>query len=127
MHREALRTATSLLCKEMMRPVQSTGLGMHESEEVEARLQPLARLERVWGKSGASANGSVSQLGATGSGIIGGTAVSTSGEERERRLFTEALQDGYVLCQWVFFPLGYGDKILIVLFSSLSINKFSLD
>ena len=99
MHREALRSATSLLCKEMMRPVQSTGLGIHESEEVEARLQPLARLERVWGKSGASANGSVTQLGTTGSGIIGGTAVSTSGEERERRLFAEALRDGYVLCQ----------------------------
>lgn len=98
MHREALRAATSMLCKEMMRPVQSTGLGIHESEEVESRLQPLARLERVWGKSGASANGSVTQLGATGSGIIG-TALSTSGEERERRLFTEALRDGYVLCQ----------------------------
>lgn len=81
-----------------MRPAQSTGLGIHESEEVEARLQPLARLERVWGKSGASANGSVTQLGATGSGITG-TALSTSGEERERRLFTEALRDGYVLCQ----------------------------
>lgn len=78
-----------------MRPVQSTGLGIHESEEVEARLQPLARLERVWGKSGASVNGSVTQLGATGSG----TAISASGEERERRLFTEALRDGYVLCQ----------------------------
>jgi hypothetical protein len=99
MLREALRTATSLLCKEMMRPVQSTGLGIHESEEVEARLQPLARLERVWGKSGASANETVSQLGATGSGMIGRTAVSTSGEERERRLFTEALRDGYVLYQ----------------------------
>ena len=99
MHREALRAATSLLCKEMMRPPQSTGLSIHESEEVEERLQPLARLERVWGKSGASANGSVTQLGATGSGIIGGTAISMSGEERERRLFTEALRDGYVLCQ----------------------------
>ena len=88
-----------------MRPAQSTGLGIHESEEVEARLQPLARLERVWAKSGASANGSVTQLGATGSGII-----STSGEERERRLFTEALRDGYVLCQSVFFLLVTATK-----------------
>ncbi len=82
-----------------MRPAQSTGLGVRESEEVEVRMQPLARLERVWGKSGAFANGSVTQSGATGSGIIGGTAVSASGEEKERRLFSEALRDGYVLCQ----------------------------
>jgi len=99
MHREAVRAATSLLCKEMLRPGQSTGLGIRESEEVEVRMRALARLERVWGKSGASANGSVTHLGATGSGIVGGTAVSTSGEERERRLFSEALRDGYVLCQ----------------------------
>jgi hypothetical protein len=94
MHREAVRAATSFLCKELLRPGQSTGLGIRESEEVEVRMRALARLERVWGKSGASANGSVTQLGATGSGIV-----STSGEERERRLFSEALRDGYVLCQ----------------------------
>lgn len=94
-----MRVATSLLCKEMLRPGQSTGLRIRESEEVEVRMRALARLERVWGKSGASANGSVTKLGATESGIVGGTAVSTSGEERERRLFSEALRDGYVLCQ----------------------------
>jgi hypothetical protein len=93
-HREAVRAATSLLCKELLRPGQSTGLGIRESEEVEVRMRALARLERVWGKSGTSANGSVTQLSATGSGIV-----STSGEERERRLFSEALRDGYVLCQ----------------------------
>ena len=98
-YREAVRAATSLLCKEMLRPGQSTGLRIRESEEVEVRMRALARLERVWGKSGASANGSVTKLGATESGIVGGTAVSTSGEERERRLFSEALRDGYVLCQ----------------------------
>jgi hypothetical protein len=98
-HREAVRAATALLCKEMLRPGQSTGLGIRESEEVEVRMRALARLERVWGKSGASTNGSVTQLCATESGIVGGTAVSTSGEERERRLFSEALRDGYVLCQ----------------------------
>jgi hypothetical protein len=90
MHREALRAATSLLCKEMLRPGQSTGLGIRESEEVEVRMRALARLERVWGKSGASTNGSATQVGVN---------VSTAGEERERRLFTEALRDGYVLCQ----------------------------
>ncbi len=98
MHREAVRVATAILCREMSRPGQNTGLGIRESEEVEVRMRALARLERVWGKSGASANGSVTQLGTTGSGIISGSA-STAGEERERRLFTEALRDGYVLCQ----------------------------
>ena len=97
MQREAVRVATAILCKEMLRPGQNTGLGIRESEEVELRMRALARLERVWGKSGASANGSATQVGATGSGIIGGSASST-GQERERRLFTEALRDGYVLC-----------------------------
>jgi len=97
MQREAVRVATAILCKEMLRPGQSTGLGIRESEEVEARMRALARLERVSGKSGASANGSATQVGATGSGIISGSA-SPAGEERERRLFTEALRDGYVLC-----------------------------
>ena len=97
MQREAVRVATALLCKEMLRAWQNTGLGIRESEEVEARMRALARLERVWGKSGASANGSVTQVGTTGPGIISGSA-SSAGEERERRLFTEALRDGYVLC-----------------------------
>jgi len=97
MQREAVRGAAAILCKEMLCPAQNTGLGIRESEEVEVRMRALARLERVWGKSGASANGSVTQLGAAGSGIIGGSA-SAVGEERERRLFTEALRDGYVLC-----------------------------
>lgn len=99
MHREAVRLATSELCREMLRPGQSTGLGVRESDQVEVRMRALARLERMWVKSGASANGSVSQLGAPGSRVGGSTATSTAGEERERRLFTEALRDGYVLCQ----------------------------
>jgi hypothetical protein len=89
MHREVVRVATSMLCKEMLRPGQSIGLGVRESEEVEVRMRALARLERVWQKSGASTNGSATQVGAS---------ASTAGEERERRLFTEALRDGYVLC-----------------------------
>jgi hypothetical protein len=93
-----VRRATAILCKEMLCPGQNTtGLGIRETEEVEVRIRALARLERVWGKSGASANGSLTQLGAAGSGIVGGSA-SAAGEERERRLFTETLRDGYVLC-----------------------------
>lgn len=40
--------------------------------------------------------------------IVNAAAISTSGEERERRLFSEALRDGYVFRQWAFFyTLGY--------------------
>ena len=97
MQREAVRVATAILCKEMLCPGRNTGLGIRESEGVEARMRALARLELMRGKSGASANGSATQVGATGTGIISGSA-SSVGEERERRLFTEALRDGYVLC-----------------------------
>jgi hypothetical protein len=90
MHREAVRTATSVLCKEMLRPSQRASLGVREAEEVECRMRALARLERVWGKSGPSTNGSMTQVG---------SGVNMAGEERERRKFTEALRDGYVLCQ----------------------------
>ncbi|KAJ2918695.1 hypothetical protein MD484_g1782, partial [Candolleomyces efflorescens] len=63
--------------------------GIRDWEEVEYRTRSLARLERIWGRSGV-ANGSAA-----------GTAhpVSSAGEERERRTFSEALRDGFVLCQ----------------------------
>ncbi|KAH8997825.1 Pkinase-domain-containing protein [Lactarius hatsudake] len=93
LHREAVRAATSVLCKEMLRPGQGAGLGSREAEEVECRMRALARLERVWVKSGASTNGSTTQLGGLS------LSANMAGEERERRMFTEALRDGYVLCQ----------------------------
>ena len=86
-HREVVRTATSVLCKEMLKPSQSASLEVHESEEVECRMRALTRLERVWG-NGASTNGSTTQP-ASGANMVG----------EERRLFTEALRNGYVLCQ----------------------------
>ncbi|PCH44333.1 Pkinase-domain-containing protein [Wolfiporia cocos MD-104 SS10] len=88
--RELIHSASSFLCKEMLRP--RTSMQQKEAEEVEVRMGRLSRLERVWGKSGVGM-GSSSQLG-TGSG-----GISAGGEERERRLFSEALRDGYVLCQ----------------------------
>ncbi|KAH8997816.1 hypothetical protein EDB86DRAFT_3076353 [Lactarius hatsudake] len=93
LHREAVRAATSVLCKEMLRPGQSASLGLREAEEVECRMRALARLERVWVKTGASTNGSTTQLGGLS------LSANMAGEERERRMFTEALRDGYVLCQ----------------------------
>ncbi|KAI9449935.1 Pkinase-domain-containing protein [Lactarius psammicola] len=92
-HREAVRAATSVLCKEMLRPGQSASLGGREAAEVEYRLGALARLERVWERSGVSTNGSTTQLGGMSS------STNMAGEERERRMFIEALRDGYVLCQ----------------------------
>jgi hypothetical protein len=62
-------------------------LGIKDWEEVEIRTQALVRSECTWVK-----NGSVS----------GGSPASSS-EEKERRLFCDALKDGYVLCQYVTF------------------------
>ncbi|KAH8997822.1 hypothetical protein EDB86DRAFT_2828677 [Lactarius hatsudake] len=93
LHREAVRAATSVLCKEMLSPGQSASLGLREAEEVECRMRALARFERVWVNSGASTNGSTTQLGGLS------LSANMAGEERERRMFTEALRGGYVLCQ----------------------------
>ena len=73
---------------------------MIELEEIELRLRALARLERVGGAAvptlvGFPHSGSV----VTGFGRLGAGGASSIGEDRERRLFSEALKDGYVLCQ----------------------------
>ena len=96
--RELVRTATSLLCKELRKPPPHLSRSEHAREwaEVEVRLQPLVRLERIWGKSGALPGASSSQIGVTG---LSSLVVSNAGEERERKLFCEALRDGVVLCQ----------------------------
>lgn len=100
-YREQIRAASSYLCKEMLKPpskLSDSSLQPREWEEVEMRMRGLARLERVWGKSGGGM-GSSSQLSSIGG--MSSSGLSASGEERERRLFTEALRDGYVLCQYV--------------------------
>ncbi|KAH9940903.1 Pkinase-domain-containing protein [Epithele typhae] len=102
-HRELIRSATSFLCKEMLKPPSSAhknSLDPKDWEEVEARLRALARLERIWNRTGAMA--STSQVNMAG---LNG-ALASGGEEKERRLFAEALRDGYVLCQCVnkLFP-----------------------
>jgi len=93
-----IRLASSLLCKETLKPpphMSRTEAGLRDWEEVEVRMRSLARLERIWGKSGAASasTASISGPGTTSSGI------SAGGEERERKLFCEALRDGFVLCQ----------------------------
>ncbi len=105
-HREILRTATTLLCKEVIKPPVHAGrteAGIRDWEEVEVRTRALARLERIWGKSGAA--GSSSNLSNVGG--LSSSGLSVSGEERERRLFTEALRDGFVLCQCVLFEIFF--------------------
>ena len=78
-----------MLCKEVVKippHMSRTRSGVNDWEEVELRTQALARLDRVRGSSGVvNASG--------GSGFTG------SAEEKERRLFAEALRDGFVLCQ----------------------------
>ncbi|TCD71833.1 hypothetical protein EIP91_003176 [Steccherinum ochraceum] len=97
--RELIRNASSVLLKEMLKPpsqVRGPSLDAMEFEEVEMRLRPLARLERVWGKSGGAA--SSSQVNVSG---MSSSGLSAGGEERERKQFAEALRDGYVLCQLI--------------------------
>ncbi|GLB41928.1 putative STE STE11 cdc15 protein kinase [Lyophyllum shimeji] len=96
-HRELIRTATSLLCKEIIKippHMSRTESGLKDWEEVEVRTRALVRAERIWGKAGGIAGGSSSNLNSPGA-----SGMSASAEERERRLFGDALRDGYVLCQ----------------------------
>lgn len=98
--REALRVASTFIVKEMAKPppavlrASSTtspygglagapaGAKTDPWDEVERRLAPLVRVERIWGSS-----------------TVGGGTISGGGEDRERRIFCEALRDGYVLAQ----------------------------
>jgi len=96
---ELIRSATSILCREMRKPpphLSGSHAGLREWQEVEHRLQHLVRSERIWGKSGLGGTSQFSVLGAAGS-----NGSRAGGEERERRLFCEALRDGFVLCQCV--------------------------
>ncbi|KAG2136276.1 hypothetical protein BD769DRAFT_1626980 [Suillus cothurnatus] len=96
--REVIRAATSLLCKELRKAPAHLARSDAQKEwaEIEVRLQPLIRLERVWGKSGSASASSSQVLAVSG---VGSTVLSPAGEERERKLFCEALRDGVVLCQ----------------------------
>lgn len=85
-YREIIRTASSLLIKHLSRPPPP--LRQQDWQDVEVRLRALSRLERIWGRSG---GGSSATAVGSGSGFGGG-------EDRERRLFCEAVRDGYVLC-----------------------------
>jgi hypothetical protein len=89
-HREVIRKATSMLCKEVKKP--PSHISRTVWEEVDIRMQNLGRLERMWDRGFTSSSTNLSTSATLGTG----------GEERERRLFAEALRDGYVLCQCVF-------------------------
>jgi hypothetical protein len=87
-YRESIRKASSLLVRELLKPPQ--GVKPRDWEHIEFRLRTLVRLERIWGKSGATSS---STALATSSTIgMGGS------EDRERRIFCESVRDGYVLC-----------------------------
>ncbi|KIY62610.1 hypothetical protein CYLTODRAFT_169858 [Cylindrobasidium torrendii FP15055 ss-10] len=95
-HRELVRQATTMLCKEVGKPPVHAGrteAGIKEWEEVELRMRALSRLERVWGKSQGASSSNVNLSNPNGN------TLSAGGEERERKLFWEALRDGFVLCQ----------------------------
>lgn len=71
-----------------------TEQGIKDWEEVESRTKGLVRLERVWMTRPTTV--AVRRGSVDGAAIAGN---STGGEEKERRMFCEALRDGYVLCQ----------------------------
>ena len=87
-YRESIRKASSLLVRELTRPPQ--GVKPRDWEHVEFRLRTLARLERIWGKSGAASSSTA--LPSSSTIGMGGS------EDRERRIFCESVRDGYVLC-----------------------------
>ncbi|CAE6452233.1 unnamed protein product [Rhizoctonia solani] len=84
--REEIRAAASFIIKELSR--QPPQIKDKDWIEVEMRLRPLVRAERVWAPSGA---------GPVAGGQI--SSPSSRGAERERRVFGDALRDGVVLCQ----------------------------
>ena len=96
-HYEAVRTATSMLCKEMLQ--HRMDLKKRELEVVRVRMRALRRLELVWGQNDleASMDGDATSLAAPRNGTD--LVASILGEERVHRLFARALQDGYILCQ----------------------------
>ncbi|KAG1790434.1 uncharacterized protein HD556DRAFT_1242296, partial [Suillus plorans] len=85
--REVIRATASLLCKELRKSPAHLVRSVPQKEwaEVEVHMQPLIRLERVWGKSGGASASSSQVAGGDGSMVL-----SSAGEERERRLFCEA-------------------------------------
>ncbi|KAL1747824.1 Pkinase-domain-containing protein [Schizophyllum fasciatum] len=91
--REAIRTATVMLCKEIGKPPVHgrSEQAIRDWDEVEHRTRALIRLERVWSKTPSTTN-------INGASALSSSGLSASGEERERRLFCECLRDGYVLC-----------------------------
>lgn len=95
--RELLRLATSFLCKELRKPPYYLSRPDRQRDwtEVEVRLQPLMRVERMWGKSSAISRTTFNQSMAIS---LGSTVINNAGEERERKLFHDALRDGVVLC-----------------------------
>ncbi|KAH9479372.1 Cytokinesis protein sepH [Psilocybe cubensis] len=91
--RDLIRTATTLICKQVQKPPHHmcrTEQGIRDWEEVEVRTRNLVRLEKGWAK-GVASTARRSSVDVTSSGL--------SGEDKERKLFCEALRDGYVLCQ----------------------------
>ncbi|CAE6516090.1 unnamed protein product [Rhizoctonia solani] len=79
---DEIRAAASFIVRELSR--QPPQIKDKDWIEVELRLRPLVRAERIWAPTGAG-----NQVGSP----------SSRGAERERRVFGDALRDGVVLCQ----------------------------
>jgi len=82
----------------MLQAEESTGLGTRESEEIEMRIGALVRLQHEYEELAHEVpmNRSTTHFGTSGT-VTGVSAREDS--ERERKIFAQALRDGYVLCQ----------------------------
>lgn len=98
-HSEAIRAAVNMLSRQLAKGPwvvsRNNDNAARDWDEVEFRTRNLIRLEKVWGK-GAGGTGSQVSLS-----LQAGAGIGSGGEERLRRVFCEALRDGYVLCQYV--------------------------
>jgi hypothetical protein len=89
-HGNLIRAASSLLCRELGRSggqLRRNDVPEQDWEEIDNRMRNLIRLERMWARSDTGGQGNIF--------FVSGA----SGEVSLRRAFSEALRDGYVLCQ----------------------------
>ncbi|KAF9563140.1 hypothetical protein CPC08DRAFT_761081 [Agrocybe pediades] len=103
--REVIRSAITLICREVAPPPPKTDQATAQArdwDEVESRVRGLVRLERTWAPAGRAASPGLGTLSTARRSSLdiasSGANSSASAEDRERRLFCEALRDGYVLC-----------------------------
>ncbi|KAI0742977.1 hypothetical protein C8Q80DRAFT_945996 [Daedaleopsis nitida] len=132
-HRESIRCAISLLCSEMLErhsrarspssqdPRDADAAS--DSETIKTRLRPLATLESRW--SGEVAAHAAEEVGSCGRSPW--LELDFGDEELEKRLFAEALRDGYVLCRYMSMKLSTGNALAVDRNTKGLVNTSNID